>query len=113
MLLERPSVSEKNLQSMRAMGNGSGSPAQARLTRQDQAVMKDLLKTSDLSRTDLTYLLESSRQFKAEPLRQARKLAAETVCLYFAKPSTRTRISFETAVTRLGGVPVTLGASDL
>jgi ornithine carbamoyltransferase len=30
-------------------------------------------------------------------------LRDETVVLYFNKPSTRTRISFETAVARLGG----------
>jgi ornithine carbamoyltransferase len=75
--------------------------------------MKDLLKTSDLSRSDLSYLLEASRRFKAKPRRRASTLAGETVSLYFAKPSTRTRISFETAVTRLGGVPVTLGPTDL
>ncbi|HYP90895.1 MAG TPA: ornithine carbamoyltransferase, partial [Polyangiaceae bacterium] len=40
-------------------------------------------------------------------------LAGETVCLYFNKPSTRTRISFETAVARLGGTPVTLGPGDV
>jgi ornithine carbamoyltransferase len=75
--------------------------------------MKDLLKTSDLSQSDFEYLLERSRRFKQKPLRRQSTLSGETVCLYFAKPSTRTRISFETAVTRLGGVPITLGASDL
>jgi ornithine carbamoyltransferase len=75
--------------------------------------MKDLLKTSDLSKSDFEYLLERSRRFKQKPSRRASTLAGETVCLYFAKPSTRTRISFETAVTRLGGVPITLGPGDL
>jgi len=75
--------------------------------------MKDLLKTSDLSRADLKYLLARAAKFKAKPHARRSALAGETVCLYFNKPSTRTRISFETAVTRLGGTPVTLGPSDL
>jgi len=75
--------------------------------------MKDFLKTSDLSRADLKYLLARSAKFKSKPHARRTALAGETVCLYFNKPSTRTRISFETAVTRLGGVPVTLGASDV
>jgi ornithine carbamoyltransferase len=75
--------------------------------------MKDFLRTSDLSRADLKYLLARSAKFKAKPHARRTALAGETVCLYFAKPSTRTRISFETAVARLGGTPVTLGPSDL
>jgi len=75
--------------------------------------MKDFLKTSDLSRADLKYLLARSAKFKAKPHARRSALAGDTVCLYFAKPSTRTRISFETAVTRLGGSPIALGSSDL
>src|SRR5687768_6593247 len=75
--------------------------------------MKDFLKTSDLSRADLKYLLARSAKFKAKPHARRSALAGETVCLYFAKPSTRTRISFETAVARLGGTPVTLSPTDL
>ena len=75
--------------------------------------MKDFLKTSDLSRADLKYLLARSAKFKAKPHARRTALAGETVCLYFNKPSTRTRISFETAVARLGGTPVTLGPSDV
>ena len=67
--------------------------------------MKDFLKTSDLSRADLKYLLAHASKFKAKPHARRTALAGETVCLYFNKPSTRTRISFETAVARLGGTP--------
>jgi ornithine carbamoyltransferase len=75
--------------------------------------MRHLLKTSDLSGEDLAYLLKRSAKFKAKPHSRDTVLAGDTVCLYFSKPSTRTRVSFETAIVRLGGVPVFLGPTDL
>jgi len=75
--------------------------------------MQHLLKTSDLTSDDVAYLLKRSAKFKAKPLGRRSVLAGETVCLYFSKPSTRTRISFETAVVKLGGVPLFLGPNDL
>ncbi len=75
-------------------------------------MLKDLLRSADLTPADLAYLLERALAFKASPKRSA-ALERETVVLYFNKPSTRTRISFETAVARLGGVPIGVGADDL
>jgi ornithine carbamoyltransferase len=75
--------------------------------------MKDLLKTSDLSPEDFSYLLRRSAKFKAKPNSRREALSGETVCLYFSKSSTRTRISFETAVAHLGGVALFLNGNDL
>jgi ornithine carbamoyltransferase len=75
--------------------------------------MKDLLRTGDLRRTDLHELLELAALAKARPLRWHDQLTGRTVVLYFAKPSTRTRISSETAVTRLGGTPLSVGPTEL
>lgn len=75
--------------------------------------MKDFLRTSDLGPADLSDVLETARAFRRDPLRCHGLLRGETVTLYFNKPSTRTRISFETAVARLGGTPVSVGAGDL
>ena len=72
-----------------------------------------LLRIADLSADDLNALLALAASFKADPYLHRRFLANETVVLYFNKPSTRTRISFETAVVRLGGVPIGIGPSDL
>jgi ornithine carbamoyltransferase len=71
------------------------------------------LKTTDLTTDDLSYLLRRAAKFKAKPLGRRSILAGETVSCYFAKPSTRTRVSFETAVVHLGGVPVTLGPNEM
>lgn len=72
-----------------------------------------LLRIADLSGDDLHELLALATSFKADPYLHRRFLANETVVLYFNKPSTRTRISFETAVVRLGGVPISIGPGDL
>jgi ornithine carbamoyltransferase len=75
--------------------------------------VKDLLRTSDLSADDLILLLELAASFKAEPTQERTLLQSDTVVLYFNKPSTRTRLSMETAVARLGGTPITVGPDDL
>ena len=75
--------------------------------------MKDLLRTFDLSRSDFKYLLNRARKFKAHPHSRGSLLSGDSVCLYFAKPSTRTRVSFNAAIARLGGNAITLGANEL
>ena len=72
-----------------------------------------LLRVADLGTADLAHLLALASTFKADPYAHRRFLANDTVVLYFNKPSTRTRISFETAVARLGGIPITIGPGDL
>lgn len=76
-------------------------------------MMKDLLRTSALTADDFQLLIELSEELKAEPLKHHGFLTGKTVVLYFAKPSTRTRLSFETAVARLGGIPSTVGPDEL
>jgi ornithine carbamoyltransferase len=75
--------------------------------------MKDLVRTSDLGRDNLLRLLDLAAQFKSYPLTAHGLLRGDTVVLYFNKPSTRTRLSFEAAVVRLGGTPVMVGAHEL
>lgn len=75
--------------------------------------MKDFLRTSDLTADDFQMLMELSEDLKKNQLKHHGFLAGKTVLLYFAKPSTRTRLSFETAVARLGGVPMTVGMNEL
>jgi len=75
--------------------------------------MKDLLKTSDLSRADFKYLLARAVKFKAKPYQRRTVLQNDSVALYFNKPSTRTRVSFETAVGRLGGRAISMGPNDV
>ena len=62
---------------------------------------KSLVSISDLSRDEILSLLEDARKFEQRPNR--RLLEGKVVATLFFEPSTRTRLSFETAVNRLGG----------
>jgi ornithine carbamoyltransferase len=75
--------------------------------------MKDLLRTQDLSRDDVEILLETAAQFAQDPLHSKTALANKTVAIYMTKPSTRTRLSSETAVTHLGGTPIFIRGDEL
>lgn len=62
---------------------------------------KSLVSISDLSREEILGLLDTARKFEERPNR--RLLEGKVVATLFFEPSTRTRLSFETAVNRLGG----------
>ena len=75
--------------------------------------MKDLLRTADLSREDVELLLATASDFAAKPLSASTALAHKTVAIYMTKPSTRTRLSSETAVAHLGGTPIFIRGDEL
>lgn len=60
-----------------------------------------LVSISELSRDEILHLLEMSRYFEENPNQKI--LDGKVVATLFFEPSTRTRLSFETAVNRLGG----------
>ncbi len=74
---------------------------------------KDFLSVDDLRPDELTDLLRLSADVKAGPDAFAEHLRGRSVALIFEKPSTRTRVSFEVAVTSAGGHAVVLNAGDL
>lgn len=62
---------------------------------------KSLVSISDIGRAEILSMLETARKFELNPNR--RLLEGRVVATLFFEPSTRTRLSFETAVNRLGG----------
>ena len=77
--------------------------------------MKNLLKMLDLSREEITEILDLADQLKYE-LKHGiphPHLQGKTLGMIFQKASTRTRVSFETGMYQLGGQPLFLSANDL
>ncbi len=66
---------------------------------------RDLISIRDLSREDMEGVLRAARKMIpiAEGTRSSRALDGRLITLAFFEPSTRTRLSFETAMQRLGG----------
>jgi len=62
---------------------------------------KDLISITDYSKEDYLKILELAADFEANP--NQRLLEGKVVASLFFEPSTRTRLSFETAINRLGG----------
>lgn len=60
-----------------------------------------LVSISDISKDEILKLLEMARYFEENPNHKI--LDGKVVATLFFEPSTRTRLSFETAVNRLGG----------
>ncbi len=73
---------------------------------------RHLLTGEELTTTEVEGLLERALELKAAP-EASRALAGRTVALVFEKPSTRTRISFETGIVEMGGHPTVLRSDDL
>lgn len=62
---------------------------------------RSLISLEGLNREDIIWLLDQAALFEAQPNRKI--LDGKIVATLFFEPSTRTRLSFETAVNRLGG----------
>ncbi len=78
-------------------------------------MVRHVLDIDDLTAQELSTVLSMASQYKAtahagelQP-----RLQGQTLGMLFEKPSTRTRVSFETAMTQLGGHAIFLGKDDI
>ena len=76
---------------------------------------KDLLTLNELSKNELLGLVNEAIKLKKDLKKGICKplLKNKTLAMIFQKPSTRTRVSFETGVFQLGGYALNLSADDL
>lgn len=74
---------------------------------------RDFLSIADLAPEELVGLLDAADKVKARPGSWGSKIAGKHVALIFEKPSTRTRVSFEVAVTSMGGHALILRSDEL
>ena len=74
---------------------------------------RDLLTLWDFSTPEITALLKRALELKAGADAQKCPLIGKSIGLYFEKPSTRTRVSFEVGIYQLGGQSIYLTPQEL
>jgi ornithine carbamoyltransferase len=72
---------------------------------------RDLLKIADLSAAEAEAILDLAVELREQPKQPL--LAGATLGLYFAKHSTRTRVSFSAGMAQLGGGAIPLTPDEL
>jgi ornithine carbamoyltransferase len=77
------------------------------------ATKRDFLSIDDVNFEELAELLALAGKAKKNPTSWSQRLAGRRVALIFEKPSTRTRVSFEVAVSGMGAHPVVLRGDEL
>lgn len=107
--------SKKPSISIRTMSSAS-SPAQPITS---PFAPRHFLSIADLTTAELTKLVQNARAHKVSiksgvvPENLQGALHGQTIAMMFNKRSTRTRVSSEAAITRLGGHPMFLGKDDI
>lgn len=74
---------------------------------------RDLLSVRDLTATEVESLLHLAVRVKAYPSRYRHALEGQALALLFEKPSLRTRVTFELAMSEMGGHAVCLGPQEV
>ena len=76
---------------------------------------KDFLSIADLTRDEIFDIFDLSRELKEKTRKREAHhlLPGYTLAMIFAKPSARTRISFETGIYQLGGYALYLAPTDI
>jgi ornithine carbamoyltransferase len=78
-------------------------------------VKRDFLHITDFSAVEIKEIFDSAAELK-KYVKEDKKfipLNGKTMAMIFAKPSARTRVSFETGMTQLGGHAIFLGPNDI
>ena len=74
--------------------------------------MRQLITTTDLSRERIEAVLDHAAEFDADPSSARDRHPGTLLGLMFYEPSTRTHMSFETAIKRLCGDAVDMGSVE-
>lgn len=74
---------------------------------------RDIISIKDFSRKEIDYILDNASAM--EPIAQSRStmLQGKILATLFYEPSTRTRLSFESAMTRLGGTSIGFAEAEI
>ena len=82
--------------------------------------MNHFINISDLSKNELRAIIDGAKKRKSERGKKPNSqpdsdqpIQGKTMIMFFAKPSTRTRISFDLAVKQLGGSSIILNQDEI
>ncbi len=75
--------------------------------------MEHLLSLKGVDGKKITELIDKSVQIKKNPAKYSNSLKGKTLLMIFEKPSLRTRVSFEVAITSMGGTAVVIETDNM
>ena len=73
---------------------------------------RNIISVLDM-KDDMPQLVELAAKLKAERGKHGEPLKGKTLAMIFEKPSTRTRISFNVAMSELGGTPLYIASNEM
>jgi aspartate carbamoyltransferase catalytic subunit len=65
--------------------------------------LKNLISIHDLDRVTIDHILDTAAKMESVAIKRSKDLDSKIMAVLFFEPSTRTRLSFESAMLRLGG----------
>ena len=74
---------------------------------------RHLISLHDLTPSEIDFLLKLAQRVKADPAPYRDSLEGKTLGLVFEKPSLRTRVTFDLAISQLGGRALYLGPEEV
>ena len=74
---------------------------------------RDIISIEDFSRQEIDYILDVSRSMEPLASKGSDMLKGKILATLFFEPSTRTRLSFETAILKLGGSYIGFADADI
>ncbi len=74
---------------------------------------RDFITVRDLSKSEIESLIKRAVELKAGADRNKCPLIGRSIGLFFEKPSTRTRVSFEVGIYQLGGKSIYLNPQEI
>jgi aspartate carbamoyltransferase catalytic subunit len=74
---------------------------------------RDIISIEDFSREEITYILNNSKDMEPLALQGSDMLKGKILATLFFEPSTRTRLSFEAAMLKLGGSVIGFAEAEI
>ena len=74
---------------------------------------RDIISIEDFSREEINYILKSSHDMEPLAAKSSDRLKGKILASLFFEPSTRTRLSFEAAMLKLGGSTIGFAEAEI